>query len=61
MHFAGADDEVDAVERTDAGELLDDAAHLEQGLWHAVMLVTRFVVRQAKVCISVDILASQPS
>ena len=30
VHLAGADLEVDAVEGADAGELLDDAGHLEQ-------------------------------
>ena len=30
VHLAGADVEVDAVEGADAGELLDDAGHLEQ-------------------------------
>ena len=30
VHLAGADVEVDAVERADARELLDDAGHLEQ-------------------------------
>ena len=30
VHLAGADVEVHAVERADAGELLDDAGHLEQ-------------------------------
>ena len=31
VHLAGPDVEVDAVERPDAGELLDDPGHLQQG------------------------------
>ena len=33
VHLAGADLEVDAVERSGAGELLHDAAHLQQHWW----------------------------
>ena len=32
VHLAGADVEVDAVQRAYTGELLDDAAHLQQGI-----------------------------
>ena len=32
VHLAGPDDQVDAVERADAGEGLDDPAHLQQRL-----------------------------
>ncbi len=49
MHLAGANHEVDTVEGADAGELLDDSAHLQQGCGHGVTLVTPFVVRQAEV------------
>jgi hypothetical protein len=32
VHLARGDVEIDLVERADAGELLDDAAHLQQRL-----------------------------
>ncbi len=61
VHLARAYDEVDTVEGAYARELLDDAAHLEQGLWHGGDASHTFCRSSSKSMTSGDILGSQRS
>ena len=52
VHLTGAHLEVDAVERADAGELLDDAGHLEQRSGHVDITVLPSRLRWDRLCMT---------